>query len=184
MIGQLAAGDTDAIGPLYGRYVGLVFRIAGQSLDHSAAEDLVQEVFLVVWRKASTFDPERGAFRPWLLEIAHTRVLNELRRRGRRPRLQPDPEGVYLDLVADPAPGPAEAAWAAQRRAAIRQAVATLPPPQRQALALAFFEDLTHEQVAQTLGLPLGTAKTRIRAGLQRLREPLAALLGGVVLLV
>src|SRR5262245_36894490 len=74
---RLADGDADALGPLYGRYVRLVLSVAGQSLDQSAAEDLVQEVFLVVWRKASTFDPARGTFRSWLLEIAHTRVLNE-----------------------------------------------------------------------------------------------------------
>ena len=184
LMGQLAAGDTDALGPLYGRYVGLVFRIAGQSLDHSAAEDLVQEVFLVVWRKASTFDPGRGAFRPWLLEIAHTRVLNELRRRGRRPRLLPDQGDDQLRLVADTAPEPVESVVRGQRHDAIDEALVTLPTEQEQALRLAFFAEMTHEEVAATTAVPLGTAKSRIRTGLRRLRSQLNPLLVGGVALV
>jgi hypothetical protein len=103
-------------------------------------------------------------------------VLNELRRRGRRVRVEADPEGLQLGGVTEPSPGPAEEAWRAHRRGIVREAVAALPPPQRQALRLAFLEDLTHEQIADFLNLPVGTAKTRIRAGLQRLRARLTPL--------
>ncbi len=178
----LASSRQEALGPLYSRYAPLIFGLAAQSLDRSGAEEIVQEVFLAVWRQARTFDAALGPFRPWVLQIAHFRILNELRRRSRRPRLEPDPEGLHLAAAPDPGPEPAEAAWQEYRRAAVRDAVAKLPPPQRQALGLAFFEDLTHEQVAAVLELPLGTAKTRIRAGLHKLQAHLAPLVLGLAL--
>jgi RNA polymerase sigma-70 factor (ECF subfamily) len=174
LMSQLAAGRQDALGPLHSRYAPLVFNMAAQTIDRGTAEEIVQDVFVAVWRKAATYDPARGSFRAWVLRIAHLRVLNELRRRGRRVRVEPDPEGHRLGSVPEPGPNPAEEAWRAHRRVIVREAVAALPPPQRQALSLAFLEDLTHEQVADFLNLPLGTAKTRIRVGLQRLRAYLA----------
>jgi RNA polymerase sigma factor (sigma-70 family) len=173
---QIAAGRQDAIGPLHGRYAPLVFNLAAQTLDRATAEEIVQDVFVAVWRKAGTFDPERGTFRAWVLRIAHLRVLNELRHRGRRPRVEPDPDGLRLGSAPEPGPGPAEEAWREHRRVIVRAAVEALPPPQRQALRLAFLEDLTHEQIADFLDLPLGTAKTRIRSGLQTLRAHLSPL--------
>ncbi|HEX5501050.1 MAG TPA: sigma-70 family RNA polymerase sigma factor [Thermomicrobiales bacterium] len=173
---QLAAGRQEALGPLHARYAPLIFNLAAQTLDRPAAEELVQEVFVAVWRNAATFDPARGAFRSWVLQIAHLRILNELRRRGRRPQAAPDPDGLRLASLPDQEPEPDELAWREYRRAAVQSAVAALPPAQRQALSLAYFEELTHEQVASFLNLPLGTAKTRIRAGLQKLRLQLAPL--------
>jgi RNA polymerase sigma-70 factor (ECF subfamily) len=185
LVRQLAGGRQDAIGPLHGRYAALVFNLAAQTLDRVTAEEIVQDVFVAVWRKAGTFDPARGTFRAWVLRIAHLRVLNELRHRSRRPRVEPDPKGLHLNGVPAPGPGPADEAWREHRRAIVRAAVAALPPPQRQALSLAFLEDLTHEQIADFLDLPLGTAKTRIRSGLQKLRVYLAPLLAaGLIILV
>jgi RNA polymerase sigma-70 factor (ECF subfamily) len=184
LMGRLAAGRADALGPLHGRYAPLIFHLAARSLGAAAAEEVVQEVFLAVWRKADTFDPARGSFRSWALQIAHFRVLNELRRRGRQPRLDDDPDGVLLDNAESQGPGPDEAAWREHRRAVVRAAVEALPAPQRQALSLAFLDDLTHAQVAEFLDLPLGTAKTRIRAGLDRLRVRLAPLLAAGLVLV
>jgi RNA polymerase sigma factor (sigma-70 family) len=129
-----------------------------------------------VWRKADTFDPKRGGFRPWVLQIAHFRILNELRRRSRRPQVDADPEGDLLQDLPDTNAEPIEAAWEAYRREAVRAAVDKLPPTQRQALRLAFFEDLTHDQVADALDLPLGTVKTRIRGAIQALRIHLVPL--------
>jgi RNA polymerase sigma-70 factor (ECF subfamily) len=181
---QIADGQQDAIGPLHGRYAPLIFNLAAQTLDRATAEEIVQDVFVAVWRKAGTFDPARGTFRAWVLRIAHLRVLNELRRRGRRPRVETDPEGLRLGSVPEPGPGPAEEAWREHRRVIVRAAVEALPPPQRQALSLAFLEDLTHEQIADFLNLPLGTAKTRIRSGLQTLRARLSPVLAaGLVVL-
>src|SRR5690348_7432285 len=85
---ELAGGRPDALGALYSRHSRLVFYLALQSLDRPAAEELVQEVFLAIWRGAASFDPEQGSFRPWLLRLAHWRILNELRRRHRRPQVQ------------------------------------------------------------------------------------------------
>src|SRR5437867_2198030 len=170
---RVADGSEESLGLLYRRFARLIVGLASQTLDRAAAEDIVQDVFLAVWRNAATFDPERGSVRAWILQIAHFRLLNELRRRSRQPELETDPEGHVLASLPARDPGPAEAAAAEHRRATLQSAVDDLPPPQRQAIRLAFLHDLTHEQVAAELGLPLGTAKTRIRAGLQKLRAAL-----------
>lgn len=179
---QLAAGSHEALGPLYQRYARLLFHLAARTLDRATAEEVVQEVFLAVWRGAGTFAPERGAFRPWVFQIAHFRILNELRRRSRQPQVEPDPEGMLLADLPDERPELVDTVWQEYRRSALQSAFAELSPPQRRALGLAFFEDLTHEQVASVLCVPLGTAKTRIRDGLQKLRGKLAPL--GAVLTV
>ncbi len=178
---QLAAGRQDALGPLYTRYAARIFAMASQSLDRSTAEEIVQDVFLSVWRKVGTFSPERGTFRPWVFQIAHHRILNELRHRSHQPQLEPDPEGERLAGMPDPGPTPEEAAWRAEDRASLRSALESLPPAQRRALSLAFFEELSHAQVSQRLDLPLGTTKTRIRAGLERLRTDLSPVVAGVI---
>jgi RNA polymerase sigma factor (sigma-70 family) len=184
LMSQLAAGRQEALGPLHGRYASLIYNVAAQSIGGATAEEIVQDVFVAVWRKAGSFDPARGSFRAWVLRIAHHRVLNELRRRGRRIRVETDPEGLRVGSLPEPSPGPPEEAWHQHRRAIVRQAVAALPPPQRQALSLAFLEDLTHEQIADFLDLPLGTTKTRIRAGLRTLRAHLSPLLAAGLLVV
>ena len=173
---QVAAGSGEALGQLHRRFARSVFRIAAQSLDRAAAEDLVQDVFLAVWRNAGRFDPARGTVRAWILQIAHFRLLNDLRRRSRHPQDHPQDgaDESLLDRVASNGTGPAEAASRRRRRDVIEAALGELTPPQREALGLVFLDDLTHEQAAAELGLPLGTAKTRIRAGLQKLRATLA----------
>ena len=184
LMAELATGRQEAIGPLHGRYASLVFNLAAQTIDRATAEEIVQDVFVAVWRKAGTFDPARGTFRAWVLRITHLRVLNELRRRGRRVRVEPDAEGLHLGSVPEPGPGPVEEAWREHRRVIVRAAVESLPPPQRQALSLAFLEDLTHEQIADFLDLPLGTAKTRIRSGLKTLRTYLSPLFAAGLIVV
>ena len=177
LVFQLAHGEQEALGPLYARYAGLVFHLASQSLGRAAAEETVQEVFLTVWRSAGAFDPSQGSFRPWLLRLAHWRILNELRRRSRRPREDTDADEPFT-LMSDEAPGPEESAWRTEHTEIVREALLALPAKQRQAVALAFLDELTHEQVAATLEVPLGTAKTRIRSGLASLRSrltPIAA---------
>ena len=177
----LAGGSEDALRPLYARYAPLVFSLASHALERATAEEIVQDVFLSLWRNAGQYDPARGPLRPWLLQIAHFRILNELRHRSRRPQLAPDPDEA-LGALADPDPGPSAAVWTEYRRGAVRRALDLLPPAQRQALGLAFFDELTHEQVADVLQLRLGTAKTRIRAGLAKLREQLVPLLAVITL--
>jgi len=168
---QVADGSGEALDLLHRRLGRSVFRLAAQSLDRAAAEDIVQDVFLAIWRNARRFDPERGTVRAWVLQIAHFRLLNELRRRSRQPELVAD--GLVLERLPAGGLGPAEVASHQHRRDALKSALDQLPPPQREALGLVFMDDLTHEQAAAELGLPLGTAKTRIRAGLQKLRATL-----------
>lgn len=171
LIRRVAAGNADALAALHDRFARAIFSLAAHSLDRAAAEDVLQDVLLVVWRKASQFDPERGSARAWLLQIAHHRVLNELRRRSRHPEL--GDEEAWLDDLRTSDPGPVEHLVAERRRRVVADALGDLPAAQREALGLAFVDDLTHEQVAARLDVPLGTAKTRIRSGLQRLRAAL-----------
>lgn len=169
---RLAAGRPEALQPLHARYAPIVFGIAVRPLGRAAAEEVVQEVFLAVWRKAASFDPARGSLRGWLLRIARNHVLNEIRSRSRRPHTEGSADSD--DLAVDPAPGPSEALWQSHRRVVLLEAIEALPARQAQALRLAYFEELTHEQVASLLRLPLGTAKSRIQAGLRSLRTRLA----------
>lgn len=182
LMGQLAAGRQEALGPLYTRYAARIFGLASQSLERTSAEEIVQDVFLAVWRHAGTFAPARGTFRPWVFQIAHRRILNELRRRSRQPQLEPDPEGERLAVLPDLAAGPEESASRAEEHASLRSALERLTDAQRRAVNLAFFEELSHTEVAARLGLPLGTTKTRIRAGLLRLRESLSPLVAGLII--
>jgi RNA polymerase sigma-70 factor (ECF subfamily) len=187
---DLARGQQEALGPLYSRYASLVFHLGVQSLDRPAAEELVQEVFLTIWRGAGSFDATQGAFKPWLLRLTHWKILNELRRRRRRPPTaegQDEAEEDRLQAVVDLQPGPEEQAWQTDNENIVKAALEALPPKQRQAIALAFIEDMTHEQVARTLDVPLGTAKTRIRSGLRIMRgylAPMAASLLGLALAI
>jgi RNA polymerase sigma-70 factor (ECF subfamily) len=173
LVASVVAGSADALSSLYGRFAPTVFTLARRALEPAGAEDLVQDVFLTVWRQAATFDAARGPVRAWIIRIAQSRIANELRRRRRRPLGDGDPDGTVLASVPDDRPGPADAAWREYRRLALRNAFDALPPAQQRALGLAFFDDMSHAQVASTLGLPLGTAKTRIRTALQRLRARL-----------
>lgn len=177
LVVQLANGRQEALGPLYARYAGLIFHLAAQRLDRAVAEELVQEVFLTVWRTAGAFDPAQGAFRPWLMRLAQWRILNEYRRTSRRP--QPKRERSELgdepfELMPDDDPGPEERAWRKEDGQIVQSALEHLPAKQREAVALAFLHEMTHEQVANKLEVPLGTAKTRIRSGLALLRVRLA----------
>lgn len=186
LMAAAAAGSAEALGALHRRYARTVFGLASHSLDRAAAEDVVQDVFLTLWRNAARFDPARGTVRAWILQIAHFRVLNELRRRSRRPEIAPDPDGILLATIPATDLEPDEAAWQRHRRTVLQSALDGLPPKQREALGLAFLDDLTHEQVADALDLPLGTAKTRIRTALRNLRStllPHAAALGALCLL-
>ena len=119
---QVADGSAEALGLLHRRFARLIFGMAVQSLDRAAAEDLVQEVFLAVWRNARRFDPERGTVRAWVLQITHFRLLNELRRRSRQPEVVPDPDGLVLADLPARDPGPAEATWDRHRRAVLKAA--------------------------------------------------------------
>jgi RNA polymerase sigma-70 factor (ECF subfamily) len=178
LIKLVANGDAAAIAALYDRYGRLAYGLAYRVLaDGPAAEEAVQDAFLQVWRKAGTFDPERGAgFRAWLLTIVHNRAIDTVRRRSRQGARE-------VELEADaPFQGdddPASEVIASLDRAQVQQAMATLPDEQRSAIELAYYEGLTHREIADRAGLPLGTVKGRLRLGLHKMHEALVAQGGG-----
>src|SRR5438105_5465811 len=117
---QIIARQQSALAPLYSRYAPLIFHMAAQTLGTASAEDIVQEVFITLWRRAETFDPKRGSVRPWLLQIAHYQILNELRRRSRRPQLDPDSDDKLLENISAADAEPFDEAWLAYRREALQ----------------------------------------------------------------
>jgi RNA polymerase sigma-70 factor, ECF subfamily len=176
---RMQAGDEEALGAIYDRYGQTVFSLALHILhDAAAAEEITQEAFLRLWQHASTFDAGRGTLRTWLLRIAHNLALNEVRRRQSRPQSANGDEiqSVVMQLPdRDPTGDPVLAATMRERAAIVQQCMAELPNAQRQAIALAFYDGLSQSEIAERLGEPLGTVKARIRRGMQRLRELLAA---------
>ena len=177
LVQQLRARDGRALEALYDRYSRLTFGLALRVLvrrDH--AEEVVQDVFVKLWHEPLLFDSARGAFRGWLLRVVHNRAIDELRR-NRRELAQSaiDPEGELWLGLPDPGPAPEESAFAALDREAVLQALGMLPPPQREAIHLAYYEGLTQTEIAARLGEPLGTIKTRVRLGMGRLRELLSS---------
>jgi RNA polymerase sigma-70 factor (ECF subfamily) len=166
-IGRVAAGDQAAFATMYDQLAATVFGVARRVLrDPSQAEEVSQEVFTEIWRQAARFDPSRGSVRTWALTIAHRRSVDRVRseqaHRDRQTRT------VAVDATADPSPE--DTAVDAEDRTRARAAMAELSDAQRQALELAFYDGLTHVQIAERLGIALGTVKTRIRDGLIRLR--------------
>lgn len=162
--------DEQAVEELYKRYGGPLFSLAYQvTRSDRFAQDVVQEVFVAVWKDAARFDPARGAVGPWLFSLARHKAIDLVRREASIRRRTVDVD-LSLEQASDDVH---HEAWLNVRRDRVREAIAELPPAQREALELAFFAGLTHVEVAERLGIPLGTAKTRIRTALLRLREHL-----------
>jgi RNA polymerase sigma-70 factor (ECF subfamily) len=174
LVARMCKGDEDALRALHQRYAALVYTVAARFVDAAAAEEVVQDVFVALWKKGETFDPARGAFKSWLVQIVRRRAINEIRRAKSRGGERADGEETLAQLPDD-ALAADEAQWLAHRRQVLRAAVDALPAPQRQAVSLAFFDELTHEQIASVMGTPVGTTKTRIRLALKRLAPVLLA---------
>jgi RNA polymerase sigma-70 factor (ECF subfamily) len=168
LLARMAQRDPQALDLFYARHARAVFSLALTMLgDHARATDLAQEVFLLVWRSAGTYQPT-GSARAWLLRLTRNRAIDELRR-DRRHRASEAPLPARLIQAL---PAPLALADAAERQA-VREAVAALPAKQRDALVLAFFQGLSHQEIATCLRTPLGTIKARIRRALQTLRQQL-----------
>ncbi len=178
LVQRVASGDALALEQLYDRYGQAVYSLALRiARDPETAEELTQEVFVRLWRFAGTFEPARGRFSGWLLGITHNLSLNEVRRWQSRPQkaaLSDNDDERSYDPV-DESSDSAEAAWQNIRRQAIVDALKQLPDSQRRAIELAFFGGFTHLEIATMLGEPLGTIKSRIRIGMQRLKQLLLA---------
>jgi RNA polymerase sigma-70 factor (ECF subfamily) len=172
-IGRMAEADETALGALYdatGALVhGLVLRILG---DAAAAEEVTADVYMQAWRQAERYDHGRGAASTWLLTLARSRAIDRLRRAQNRRREEPLTDQILLDRRPDPL----EASASAERRSFVRAALGRLNPQQKLAIELAFFDGLSHAEVAARLGEPLGTVKTRIRLGMLKLAKVLRQL--------
>jgi RNA polymerase sigma-70 factor (ECF subfamily) len=168
LVTAIRSADQGAMAALYDRYSSIVYAVALRVLqDTGAAEDVLQDIFMQLWRNPGLFDASRGNMAAWLAVITRHRAIDALRRR----RPENDIADVVVSVETDFA-GDADRSRAMDR---VRGALQTMPTPQRSALEMAYFEGLTHNEIAEKTGEPLGTIKTRIRTGLLSLRKVLAA---------
>jgi RNA polymerase sigma-70 factor (ECF subfamily) len=164
LVWAMRSGDESAIATLYDRYSSIVYAVALRVLgDTGAAEDVLQEVFMQLWRNPGVFDSSRGNLGAWLGVISRNRAIDALRKRR--------PETDIADVVVSVEPDMAGEAERAQVMEKVRGTLGSMPAAQRSALEMAYFEGLTHTEIATKTGEPLGTIKTRIRTGLQALRK-------------
>ena len=188
LIARMAARDPTALAVLYDQYDRLVFSFVFHILnDAASAEEVTQDVFLRAWDAAGKFQVGRGRVSSWLLAIAHNRAIDELRsRRARGAKVTTsydlatpgDLEQAFrssLTGASQEATDPQEAALGGMRRARVMEALKLLPPEQSKVITLAYYGGFTHREIADRLQEPLGTVKTRLRLGLQKLRNLLAA---------
>lgn len=165
---RIMQGDQDALMALYGRYGNQVYSLALRVLRHAPlAEEATQDTFLKVWHKSLSWDPSKGQLSSWLLTIARYTAIDHFRREQRQRATDID----HLERLPDPSASlgvVGDARW--QDGQLLRGLMAELPPDQAEVIELAFFQGLTHSELAQHLNLPLGTVKTRARLGLQKLR--------------
>ena len=173
-VALMARQEAAGLEALYDRYSTAVYSLALRIVrDTADAEDVAQEVFAQAWTQAARYDTARGAVPAWLLMMARSRALDRLRRR--RAALKPGPADDALADIPDPAPSVETSAAADEQARTARAALAGLPATERAALELAYFEGLTHVEIAARTATPLGTVKTRIRMALRRVRETMAA---------
>jgi RNA polymerase sigma-70 factor (ECF subfamily) len=170
---RLVYGDESALGEVYAAYGGLVRRVAARvTRSPSAAEDVAQEVFAQLWSRPYAFDARRGTLRTWLSMLAHRRAVDWVRGEARHRKAGAD--DVALHAIPDTGPGPDETIVDRERSLLLHTALAELPAPQREVVHLAYFAGRTYRQAAVELGIPEGTAKTRLRSALRKLAESLA----------
>ena len=176
----MAGGDEVALGALYDLWSGRVHALAFWILkDADEAEDVVEETFWQVWRTAGRYDGKRSAGSTWIMMIGRSRALDRLRSRRRRADWMAAPSTVTLlhDQVATaPAEVPGIELERTERRSELASALGALPPEQRAAVEMAFFEGLSHGEIAERTSQPLGTVKTRIRLAMEKLRQRLGSL--------
>jgi RNA polymerase sigma factor (sigma-70 family) len=172
LVELVAQKDAGALEALYERYGRAAYSLARRILtDETLAQDVVQEVFLSLWRDARRFDAGRGTVATYLLSMTHHRAVDVVRREENLRRWRTSDEG--LELEPDPKARVEDEVEASERRAEVRAALAELPDAQREALALAYFGGYTQREVAALVGVPLGTVKTRMAAGMRKLKEAL-----------
>ncbi|MCI0453182.1 MAG: sigma-70 family RNA polymerase sigma factor [Candidatus Latescibacteria bacterium] len=167
---RIAAGDEAGLSELYDRYIGLIFPMAVKIVgDNAHAEDVVQEVWMQVWRSAPSYDPKRGPVAAWLLTITRSRALDVYRSRSARAKR----EDVVAKESVESGHDPGAAINGARKRDLVRRAFAALEPKKREVLELAYWHGLSQSEIAVRVGAPLGTVKSWMRQGLRDLRASL-----------
>lgn len=172
LLSRVQTGDFAAVEELYGRYSRQAFGLALKILSNpEAAEDAVQDAFLRFWKQPKSFDPNRGRFGTWLLSVVHNLCIDQLRRkRNKAVSIDQQEAQERLNYMADEQVAVEEEVWLGMQRTVIIKAMSNLPPEQQRVIELAFFNGLTHQEIAQETGQPLGTVKSRIRQGLMKLK--------------
>jgi RNA polymerase sigma factor (sigma-70 family) len=166
---RLLAGEEAALTEIYDQFASFVYGLALRVIgDTRAAEDVAQDVFVSVWERPDAFDPDRGSLRTWLGTLAHRRAVDHVRREEARRR-----RAIKEASRSDTTPDVEEMAMALVTAERVRDALDTLPDEQRRAIQLAYFGGKTYRQVADVLGIPEGTAKSRLRLGLRRVADAL-----------
>jgi RNA polymerase sigma factor (sigma-70 family) len=172
LVALVADRDADALEALYDRYGKVAYSLAHRIVaDGTLAQDVVQEVFLSIWRDAGRFDAARGTVSTYLLAMTHHRAVDVVGREENLRRRHTSDDA--LEFEPDPKPGVEDDLEAAERRGQVQAALAELPRAQREALALAYFGGFTQREVASLVGVPLGTVKTRMGAGMRKLKDVL-----------
>jgi RNA polymerase sigma factor (sigma-70 family) len=172
LVELVAQKDAGALEALYDRYRRASYSLARRILtEETLAQDVVQEVFLSLWRDARRFDAGRGTVATYLLSMTHHRAVDVVRREENLRRWRTSDEG--LEFEPDPKARVEEEVMTTERRAEVRAALSVLPPAQREALLLAYFGGYTQREVAALMGVPLGTVKTRMAAGMRKMKEAL-----------
>ena len=174
-LARISDGEQPALGALYDESSSLIYSMVLRVLGNVAdAEEVTMDVYTQVWKAASGYDTSRGSVTAWMVTLARSRAIDRVRSRASRARKETAlPETYDAPSVGN---SPEQQTEETQRRHQVMTALATLPADQRQAVELAFYSGLTHSELAERLGQPLGTVKTRIRAGMSRLRELLAGI--------
>ncbi len=174
LLARVVKGDQQAFSQLYDRSSTLLYTLAVRILGHrDEAADLLQEVYLEVWRKVARYDVGRGTPVAWLITLTRSRAIDRLRARGTRASAAESLDGPSAAQIPDRRQGPFDAHADQEMRERVTQALSSLPPAQQQAIELAYYEGLTHMEIAARLNQPLGTVKTRIKLGMAKLRETL-----------
>ena len=175
MIARVGRGDQRAFSALYDRLNGPLYSLALRMLgDAAEAQEALQDVFLQIWSRAGSYDPEQSSVFSWSVLLTRSRVIDRLRVRGRRLRIVTDSDETLIESAdASTAESAADTVDKNEEAVRVRSMLNNLPSEQREAIELAFFTDLTHQEIAARLGQPLGTVKARIRRGLLKLRERL-----------
>ena len=171
LLTQIAAGDRTALSQLYDRYSRMIYAIAWKSLSSvEDCEEVVLEVFAQIWRIADRFDPEKGTPEQWIFTLARSRILDKLRKIQRLNKVNTaiasEKEIAFPTISVDPL----EAVEIVERQQQVIAALAKIPPEQRQVIEMAYYQGLTHTEIAAATGLSLGTVKTRLRLGLSKLK--------------